>query len=200
MTRDSDTAARLGGDEFALLIENLSDPDAVEAFADRVVTAFSEPFQLSTGSVLTTVTVGVATSDDSADADQLLRHADLALYAAKSAGKRRWHRYAPMLSAGMVRRRELQAALEEAVTKSAFALAYQPIVTLADGHISGLRGPGAVAAPELGTCSCPRPVHRHRRGNRPHHPARRRGCCSRRSPTWRGGAARTPILGSPSSA
>jgi diguanylate cyclase (GGDEF)-like protein/PAS domain S-box-containing protein len=138
VTRASDTAARLGGDEFALLIENLADPNAVEAFADRVVTAFSEPFQLSAGSVLTTVTVGVATSYDSSDADQLLRHADLALYAAKSAGKRRWHRYVPTLSAGMVRRREMQAALEEAVTKSEFELAYQPIVTLADGHISGL--------------------------------------------------------------
>jgi diguanylate cyclase (GGDEF)-like protein len=138
LTRASDTAARLGGDEFALLIENLADPDAIEAFADRVVTAFSEPFQLSAGSALTTVTVGVATSDDSSDADQLLRHADLALYAAKSAGKRRWHRYVPTLSAGMVRRREMQAALEEAVTKSAFELAYQPIVVLADGHIAGL--------------------------------------------------------------
>jgi diguanylate cyclase (GGDEF)-like protein/PAS domain S-box-containing protein len=138
VTRASDTAARLGGDEFALLIENLASPNAVEAFADRVVTAFTEPFQVSAGSVLTTVTVGVATSDDSSDADQLLRHADLALYAAKAAGKRRWHQYVPMLSAGMVRRREMQAALEEAVTKSAFELAYQPIVTLADGHISGL--------------------------------------------------------------
>jgi diguanylate cyclase (GGDEF)-like protein/PAS domain S-box-containing protein len=138
VTRASDTAARLGGDEFALLIENLASPDAVEAFADRVVTAFTEPFQVSAGTVLTTVTVGVATSDDSSDADQLLRHADLALYAAKSAGKRRWHRYVPTLSAGMVRRREMQAALEEAVTRSAFELAYQPIVTLADGHVSGL--------------------------------------------------------------
>ena len=88
--------------------------------------------------MLTTVTVGVATTDDSADADQLLRHADLALYAAKAAGKRQWHRYLPTLSAGMVRRRELQAALEEAVTKSAFALAYQPIVALADGRSRGL--------------------------------------------------------------
>jgi diguanylate cyclase (GGDEF)-like protein/PAS domain S-box-containing protein len=138
VTRISDTAARLGGDEFALLVENLTDADAVEAFAERVVTAFSEPFQLSVGSVLTTVTVGVATSEDSSDADQLLRHADLALYAAKTAGKRRWHRYVPTLSAGMVRRRELQAALEEAVRKSAFELAYQPIVTLADGRIAGL--------------------------------------------------------------
>jgi EAL domain-containing protein (putative c-di-GMP-specific phosphodiesterase class I) len=109
----------------------------VEAFADRVVRAFSEPFTLASGSVITTITVGVATTADSADVDELLRHADLALYAAKAAGKRQWRRYQPVLSAGMVRRRELQAALEEAVTHNAFTLAYQPIVTLTTGELTG---------------------------------------------------------------
>ena len=47
VARESDTAARAGGDEFALLIENLPDPDSVKPFADRVVAAFSEPFELS---------------------------------------------------------------------------------------------------------------------------------------------------------
>jgi diguanylate cyclase (GGDEF)-like protein/PAS domain S-box-containing protein len=137
LVRESDTAARLGGDEFALLIGQAADSAAVEAFADRVVQAFSEPFTLASGSVITTVTVGVATTQDSADVDELLRHADLALYAAKAAGKRRWRRYQPVLSAGMVRRRELQAALEEAVTHNAFTLAYQPIVTLTTGELAG---------------------------------------------------------------
>ncbi len=135
VTRKSDTAARLGGDEFALLIESLPDPAAVEAFADRVVTAFSEPFELSGGSVLATATVGVATTQDSSDVGELLRHADLSLYAAKSEGKRRWHGYTSVLSAGMVKRRELQAALEDTVAKSAFTLVYQPIVELATGAI-----------------------------------------------------------------
>jgi diguanylate cyclase (GGDEF)-like protein len=137
LVRESDTAARLGGDEFALLIDRAPDSAAVEAFADRIVQAFSEPFILASGSVITTVTVGVATTEDSADVDELLRHADLALYAAKAAGKRRWRRYQPVLSAGMVRRRELQAALEEAVTQSAFTLAYQPIVSLGTGELAG---------------------------------------------------------------
>jgi diguanylate cyclase (GGDEF)-like protein/PAS domain S-box-containing protein len=137
LVREADTAARLGGDEFALLIGHASDSAAVEAFAERVVQAFSEPFTLSSGSVITTVTVGVATTKDSVDVDELLRHADLALYAAKAAGKRQWRRYQPVLSAGMVRRRELQAALEEAVTHSAFTLAYQPIVTLTTGELAG---------------------------------------------------------------
>jgi EAL domain-containing protein (putative c-di-GMP-specific phosphodiesterase class I) len=87
--------------------------------------------------MLTTVTVGVATSQDSADTDDLLRHADLALYAAKATGKRQWRRYQPVLSAGLIRRRELQAALEEAVARSAFTLVYQPIVMLATGELAG---------------------------------------------------------------
>ncbi len=137
LIRDADTAARLGGDEFALLIGNVADPAAVEAAADRLVRVFSEPFALASGAVLATVTVGVATTQDSADTDELLRHADLALYAAKAAGKRQWRRYQPVLSAGLIRRRELQAALEQAVATSAFTLAYQPIVTLTSGELAG---------------------------------------------------------------
>ncbi len=135
--RPSDTAARLGGDEFALLIDNAPDTEAVEAFAERIVAAFTEPFALTDAEVIATATVGVATSADSADADELLRHADLALYAAKTAGKRRWRRYQPALSAGMLRRREVQAALEDAVNNSEFSLVYQPIVELGSGQIVG---------------------------------------------------------------
>jgi diguanylate cyclase (GGDEF)-like protein/PAS domain S-box-containing protein len=135
--RQTDTAARLGGDEFALLIDDAADPEAVDAFAERIVAAFSEPFTLSEAKVLATATVGVATSGDSDDVDELLRHADLALYAAKAAGKRRWRHYQPVLTSGMLRRREIQAALEDAVKTSGFTLVYQPIVALGSGEISG---------------------------------------------------------------
>jgi EAL domain-containing protein (putative c-di-GMP-specific phosphodiesterase class I) len=67
----------------------------------------------------------------------MLRHADLALYAAKAAGKRQWRRYQPVLSSGLIRRREIQEALEEAVARSAFTLVYQPIVALATGELAG---------------------------------------------------------------
>jgi len=135
--RQSDTAARLGGDEFALLIDDAADPTAVDAFAERIVAAFTEPFTLSEAKVLASATVGVATSGDSGDVDQLLRHADLALYAAKTAGKRRWRHYQPVLTSGMLRRREIQAALEYAVQSSAFSLVYQPIAALSSGQIAG---------------------------------------------------------------
>jgi len=135
--RDADTAARLGGDEFAVLVPDADGPQAVEAAADRIVEAFSEPFILGSWSVITTATVGVATSQDSINTDELLRHADLALYAAKSAGKRGWRRYQHMLGAGLMKRREMKEAIEEALAQSAFTLAYQPIVTLASGELAG---------------------------------------------------------------
>lgn len=137
VVRDCDMVARLGGDEFALLTDNVADSAAVDACAERIVHAFGAPFFLADGSVVSTATVGVATTQDSADVDELLRHADLALYAAKAAGKRQWRRYLPVLSAGMVRRREVQAALDDAVKKPTFTLAYQPIVALTSGEIAG---------------------------------------------------------------
>ncbi len=137
LARGADTAARLGADEFALLIEEAEGDAAVESFAQEIVEAFTEPFILTGGSVIATATVGVATTGDSTDAGDLVRHADLALYAAKAAGKRQWRRYRPVLSAGIARRRELKAAIEDAVSGSAFTLAYQPIVVLATSEIAG---------------------------------------------------------------
>jgi diguanylate cyclase (GGDEF)-like protein/PAS domain S-box-containing protein len=150
LVRDSDMAARLGGDEFALLIANAANPVELEAAAQRVVHAFGQPFALAIGLVTSTVTVGVATTLDSVDTDELLKHADLALYAAKSAGKRQWRRYRPVLSAGLLRRRELQEALEEAVNTSALTLAYQPIVALDTGQLAGFEALVRWPHPQLG--------------------------------------------------
>ena len=137
LVRESDTAARLGGDEFAVLVGNAENIAAVEATAGRIIDAFTEPFTLAAGLITTTVTVGVATTADSTDTDELLRHADLALYAAKAAGKRQWRLYQPVLSAGLMRRREIQEALEEALATNAFSLAYQPIVALGTWELAG---------------------------------------------------------------
>ncbi len=131
------TTARLSGDTFGLLVEDEVDGAAVENLAQGVVLAFAEPFSLAIGSAIVTVTVGVATSEDATSPSDVVRHADLALYAAKAAGKRQWRRYQPVLSAGMMRRHELQAALDAAVANSAFTLVYQPIVELSTGAVAG---------------------------------------------------------------
>jgi diguanylate cyclase (GGDEF)-like protein len=91
--RESDTAARYGGDEFTVLMENLPGPTAAAGFAGRVVQAFSDPFVLERGQVTIGVSVGVATTADSAGVHEILAHADLAMYAAKAAGGQRWRAY-----------------------------------------------------------------------------------------------------------
>ena len=148
---------RVSGDEFAMLAGDFAGRDEVAIFADRIVDAFAAPFALSGGSVFASASVGVATSEDGGGADELLRHAGLALHAAKSSGGRRWRRYAPALGAAMDERHRVRSALEREVRGSgvpgqaacgpavpgrvapgcSFALAYQPIVALGSGLIVG---------------------------------------------------------------
>jgi diguanylate cyclase (GGDEF)-like protein/PAS domain S-box-containing protein len=91
--RQQDTAARLGGDEFAALVVGVRAPQEVEQIAQRVIASFVEPFTLRGRVINRAVSVGVATTADASDAEELQRHADLALYKAKSAGKAQWQRY-----------------------------------------------------------------------------------------------------------
>ncbi|MFF7456894.1 putative bifunctional diguanylate cyclase/phosphodiesterase [Kitasatospora sp. NPDC008115] len=133
--RASDTAARLGGDEFAVLVEDALEPADVGAIAQGVLAAFTEPFKLSAGAVRVSASIGVATTEDSVDATELLSHADLALYSAKAAGKRQWCLYQPALQAGLMARHELNENLDTAIAESAFRLYYQPIVDLQTGDL-----------------------------------------------------------------
>jgi diguanylate cyclase (GGDEF)-like protein/PAS domain S-box-containing protein len=91
--RPQDTAARVGGDEFAVLVEGAHSPRQVEEIAQEVVAGFGEPLQLAGRLIRPAVSVGVATTTEAADDEELLRRADLALYAAKAAGKGQWCRF-----------------------------------------------------------------------------------------------------------
>ncbi|MFF2541754.1 EAL domain-containing protein [Kitasatospora sp. NPDC058063] len=133
--RASDTAARLGGDEFAVLVEDARRPADVDTIASGVLAVFAEPFKLKSGAVRVTASIGVATTEDSVDATELLTHADLALYSAKAAGRRQWRHYRPALQTGMVERHELNEHLDSAIAESAFQLYYQPIVDLRSGDL-----------------------------------------------------------------
>ncbi|GAA2485897.1 hypothetical protein Ahu01nite_013380 [Winogradskya humida] len=133
------TAARMGGDEFAALIAS-ADGDAV---ADRIVAALAVPVELSDGLggthiVSGAASVGVATSQDAKSPTELLRHADLALYLAKGAGKGTWQRYRNDLHSAMVERLALRTALHEAVDAEQFVLQYQPIVDVRTQIVVGV--------------------------------------------------------------
>ncbi|WP_225859344.1 aminotransferase class I/II-fold pyridoxal phosphate-dependent enzyme [Streptomyces albicerus] len=135
--RRSDTAARLGGDEFAVLMEDAKQPLDAELLAAQVVQTLGRPFHLSEDSVSVSASVGVATAKDSTDAEQLLGHADLALYAAKTAGKRQWRRFQPRLRVRMAERHHMQARLDAAIAGEEFCLRYQPVVDMATSVVVG---------------------------------------------------------------
>jgi diguanylate cyclase (GGDEF)-like protein len=134
--RRPDTAARLGGDEFAVLIEDIESPAEAQAVADRIFEGLVEPFPIAGQAVIVHASIGVAISDDDTDgASRLMRHADVAMYAAKGAGKNRHVLFIAGMEAEIVARHRLRADLERAVSADEFGVHYQPIFNLGDGRL-----------------------------------------------------------------
>ncbi len=133
--RSADTVARLGGDEFAILIEGA---DGREGLPDRLAAAMSHPFSLSGNQLRVTASIGVASASTDDRADDLLRNADMAMYAAKRRGKGRAATYESRMYADIRERLDLEAALRGAIEKHELTLFYQPIVNLQTGGIHGV--------------------------------------------------------------
>lgn len=137
--RDADSIARLGGDEFAILLEAIDAPDQAIRFAERLVDALAAPFGLAGQEVIVRASVGIAVSGSmTADADGLLRAADLAMYQAKAAGGNGHALFAPSLHAAALERLALERDLRVAVASGSLTLAYQPIVELRGERIVGV--------------------------------------------------------------
>jgi diguanylate cyclase (GGDEF)-like protein len=137
--RRPDSAARLGGDEFALLIEGVDSAIEAEHVARRVLHVLSDPFTVSGTSVTVRASLGIAVADDSdANATSLMRHADVAMYVAKGAGRNRYVLFAPGMESEVVHRRKLRGELEHAMAQNQFILHYQPVVNLITGEITAV--------------------------------------------------------------
>ena len=139
--RAGDTVARLGGDEFAILVDG-ADAQGVAAVARRVVDAFELPFPVRDGSADLGVSVGVTMTDEAGlrarDGGTLLRHADIAMYVAKAAGKRRYEVFAPAMLDTLVTRHDTTQALTRAISDHQLTVHYQPIVDGLDGQSRGV--------------------------------------------------------------
>jgi diguanylate cyclase (GGDEF)-like protein len=136
-TRAEDTAARFGGDEFAVVLVGLDQAQA-QAVAERIVVALREPFPLSSGTVHVGVTIGIARAHRDVSADDLLAEADVALYGAKRDGGGRARLYDPALRDEHMHRLQLEADLQSALPGGQLAVAYQPIVRLDTGAVTGI--------------------------------------------------------------
>ncbi|MGO9911530.1 MAG: diguanylate cyclase domain-containing protein [Acidimicrobiales bacterium] len=108
--RRVDTAARLGGDEFAVLAEDLARPSDVIELTERILAAFREPLTIGATEVSATVSIGVAFDAPGVTSDQLLRNADLAMYAAKERGKNRYEQFEDEMRSGVIARLDTDSA------------------------------------------------------------------------------------------
>ncbi|HEU5468027.1 MAG TPA: EAL domain-containing protein, partial [Steroidobacteraceae bacterium] len=137
-TRNGDTVARLGGDEFAVLLENLTAREPVLEIAARIIETLQEPLDQPVADMRVAASVGVAFSGPDDGVEELMRNADVAMYAAKSAGKGRYVVYEPSMQHAASERRETEAELDRALRKAEFLLHYQPIVDLRSGYLLGV--------------------------------------------------------------
>ena len=128
----------MGGDEFTILVRGVRHQDDAVAIADRIHAVLSNPFRVEGHEVLASASIGIAiSSTEHNSADELVRHADMAMYAAKSKGKRRTELYDGRMQVFATRRLDLRSELRAAVRDEAFELHYQPVVSMVDDEIVG---------------------------------------------------------------
>jgi diguanylate cyclase (GGDEF)-like protein/PAS domain S-box-containing protein len=132
--RPDDVVARLGGDEFVVLLVGSVDAEAVAA---RIVESLRVPVWIDGTMLRPSLSLGLASMGESAvDASELLRRADVAMYAAKTAGKNRYMRFRPEMMKALVDRNDLEAGLRLAVDSGQIAIHYQPIVSAEHGTVT----------------------------------------------------------------
>jgi diguanylate cyclase (GGDEF)-like protein len=137
--RPSDTAARLGGDEFALLLGGPIDREGVERVIARIRSQLEVPVDLGDGRMATVgMSIGVALGDDGiAAADDLIRQADIAMYAAKRSGGNSHLFYEPGLGEQDDTHQGAEGELAAAVRNEEFVVAYQPLIDMRSGRPIG---------------------------------------------------------------
>jgi diguanylate cyclase (GGDEF)-like protein/PAS domain S-box-containing protein len=138
VVRPEDIVARLGGDEFAILQTSVSGRGDVEALANRVVSILTEPFHLSGRAVRIGASLGIAFApEDGVSADELIMHADMALYHCKQTGRGGFRVFEREMNERRRARRMLEQDLRRAFAEDSFSIAYQPQLNLTTGQISG---------------------------------------------------------------
>jgi diguanylate cyclase (GGDEF)-like protein len=134
----TDLVARLGGDEFAIIQTAVERPADTTDLVARIYQAIREPYECSGHLVTTDASIGIALAPrDGSDLDQLLKNADLALYAAKADGRRTYRFFEPGMDARAKALRILELDLRQAIADGGLELHYQPLLNLADNRVTG---------------------------------------------------------------
>ncbi len=149
------TVARLGGDEFAIVVPDVA-ADDVQSLAHAALAAFAEPVDVAGYRTRITASIGVTLGDTDVTAEELLRRADVAMYAAKADradADNRWALYAPDLDAPILDRVAFETELRDGIARGELRLLYQPIVTPDARQIAAVEALVRWAHPQRGLLS-----------------------------------------------
>jgi len=147
-------AGRLGGDEFVVALQDSPKRETVEWLAGRLIAELSAPYHIGRSKIQIGASIGLATSPEHGlTSGDLIRHADLALYRSKEAGRGKYHFYDASLGATAENRRSLEVDLREALARDELRLEYQPIFELESGRVAGFEALLRWAHPSRGLIS-----------------------------------------------
>lgn len=149
----NELAARISGDEYTVLLTNLNGRMHAIETAGRILRAFNTPFTVGPHEVFTTVSIGIAFSEKDDSPVNLIRHADIAMYQAKSRGKARYEIFDPRMDVAAIRRLELETELRRAIDKKELRVYYQPEVEIESGRLVGMEALVRWEHPERGLIS-----------------------------------------------
>ncbi|CNL48526.1 bifunctional diguanylate cyclase/phosphodiesterase [Yersinia kristensenii] len=136
--RDQDLVARQGGDEFILIITGLSSIKEIEDLCTRVIDRIESPYIINDQDIFISASIGIALApQDSMQAEELLRFADIAMYEAKNSGRNRWSFYSSEMNDRLMQRSELERFLRQAIKHNEFNLYYQPRYRIAGTKLTG---------------------------------------------------------------
>jgi diguanylate cyclase (GGDEF)-like protein/PAS domain S-box-containing protein len=151
---EDDFVARLGGDEFAIVQSAVTSVDRVTDLVARVFAAIREPLDCMGHQLTTDASIGIAMAPGhGTELDQILKNADLAMYAAKSAGRHTYRFFEPELDARVRERRQLETDLRHAIAHGGLEVFYQPCLSLSDDTITGCEALVRWRHPERGMVS-----------------------------------------------
>ena len=149
LSRIEDMVARLGGDEFVVVQTGIAGKEQAEDFARRIASVLSEPMTFKEQEIRANVTIGVAIAPaDGETAERLLKHADLALYNGKAAGRNRICFFMPEMDEALQDRVALEKAVRDATLNDGFVLHYQPIFKIGSERLVGFEALLRLPAPD----------------------------------------------------
>ena len=151
LLRDTDTVARLSGDEFVVVLENVTKAEDIENIASKILQVLAEPVDINGTEITCTASIGISLFPKDGDStDKLLRHADLAMYRAKTAGKNRLQFYLKAMTDTAVNYLLLENDLRKAIENKDLVLFYQPQIDLQSAKVVGLEALVRWQHPEKG--------------------------------------------------